>query len=162
MKITAPMLHDAWRATTIDFDKAMPEYYGTLSDKSKAMYEAMAVWLNTTLQESRPQIVCLCGSSRFSEAFRQANLVETLAGKIVLTIGCEWHSDQALGLTEADKQQLDKLHLRKIDLADIVYVLNVGGYIGDSTRREIEYAREQGKAIRWLEPLRDEKGEASA
>jgi hypothetical protein len=113
--------------------------------------EAEAMYVESLQQESRPQIICLCGSTRFGETFRAANLQETLAGRIVLSIGCEWHSDQTLGLTAVDKQQLDELHLRKIDLADVVYVLNVGGYVGSSTRREIEYARAQGKVIRWLE-----------
>src|SRR6266702_1589960 len=97
-------------------------------------------------------IVCLCGSTRFSEAFREANLRETLAGKIVLTGGCEWHGDQALGLTEEDKARLDELHLRKIDLADEILVINVGDYVGESTAYEIYYAARQGKPIRWLEP----------
>lgn len=98
-----------------------------------------------------PVIVCLCGSTRFSETFRAANLRETLAGKIVLSVGCDFKSDQALGLTEGDKKRLDELHKRKIDLADEVLVLNVGGYIGDSTRSEIEYAIRHGKHIRYLE-----------
>ena len=100
----------------------------------------------------RPTIVCLCGSTRFYEAFREANLRETLAGKIVLSIGCDFKSDDALGLTEADKKRLDELHLRKISLADEVLILNVGGYIGTSTANEISYAREAGKLLRWLEP----------
>lgn len=99
----------------------------------------------------RPIIVCLCGSTRFGDAFREANLKETLAGKIVLSIGCEWHSDQSLGLTEEDKQRLDQLHLRKIDLADEVLILNVGDYVGESTKREIIYALKHHKRIRWLE-----------
>lgn len=99
----------------------------------------------------RPTIVCLCGSTRFSEEFHQANLSETLDGKIVLTIGCDFKSDDALGLEPADKQRLDELHLRKIDLADEVLILNVGGYIGSSTRRELDYAIAQGKRIRLLE-----------
>ena len=98
----------------------------------------------------KPTIVCLCGSTRFSEAFRKANFDETLAGKIVLTIGCDFKSDEALGLTEDDKARLDELHLRKIDLADEVLILNVDGYIGQSTAREIKYAEEQGTFIRYL------------
>lgn len=98
-----------------------------------------------------PIIVCLCGSTRFSEAFHEANLRETLAGKIVLSIGCDFKSDDALGLTEADKKRLDELHLRKIDLADEILVLNVDGYVGESTAREIIYANDHGKRIRWLE-----------
>ena len=99
----------------------------------------------------RPVIVCLCGSTRFLEAFRVANLQETLAGNIVLTIGCDFKSDDALGLSFEDKQRVDELHLRKIDLADEILVLNVGGYVGQSTAREIAYACEQGKRVRWLE-----------
>ena len=99
----------------------------------------------------KPTIVCLCGSTRFSEAFRKANLEETLKGKIVLSIGCDFKSDDALGLTEDDKKRMDELHLKKIDLADEVLILNVGGYIGESTRRELEYAKRNGKRIRFLE-----------
>lgn len=109
----------------------------------------------TTL--SRPKIVCLCGSTRFSEAYQQANFYETLAGHIVLTIGCDMHSDAELfehyspSELEVIKNELDELHKRKIDLADQIYVLNVGGYVGNSTRSEIVYAEAQGKEIRWLE-----------
>ena len=99
----------------------------------------------------KPKIVVLCGSTRFSEAFREANLAETLAGKIVLTIGCDFKSDDALGLTDDDKQRLDILHLRKIDLADEMLVLNVNGYIGESTNNEILYAIKQKKKIRFLD-----------
>jgi len=85
------------------------------------------------------------------EAYREANLRETLAGSIVLTIGCDTKSDDALGLTPQDKARLKILHLDKIDLADEVLVLNVGNYIGESTALEIEYARSRGKKVRFLE-----------
>lgn len=104
-----------------------------------------------------PKIVCLCGSTRFSQAFQEANLKETLAGNIVLTIGCDMRSDADLFADkheyelEAIKATLDELHLRKIDIADEVLILNVGGYIGQSTRRELNYARGLGKHIRFLE-----------
>lgn len=110
------------------------------------------------MSEGRPAIVCLCGSTRFSAAFREANLTETLAGKIVLSIGCDLRSDQDIfgHMAEEElrhtKTALDELHLRKIDLADEVLILNVGGYVGESTRRELEYARRLGKVVRWLEP----------
>lgn len=110
---------------------------------------------NTT----RPTIVCLCGSTRFSEAFQRANLTETLAGRIVLTIGCDMHSDDTLLAYATDEQRteikarLDDLHLRKIDLADEVLILNVGGYIGASTRGELDYAHMRQKRIRYLEAV---------
>jgi hypothetical protein len=104
----------------------------------------------------KPTIVCLCGSTRFMQAFQDANLRETLAGKIVLSIGCNTKSDQDLALGPIDKTTLDLLHLFKIDLADEILVLNVGGYVGESTRREIDYALMVGKRVRWLEPLVEE------
>jgi hypothetical protein len=103
----------------------------------------------------KPTVVCLCGSTRFTEAYQEANLQETLRGHIVLTIGCDMKSDHALfdGLPdyalERIKSDLDELHLRKIDLADEVLVLDVDGYIGESTRRELNYARQHGKRIRY-------------
>lgn len=106
----------------------------------------------------QPTIVCLCGSTRFWRTFQQASLEETMAGRIVLSIGAASGTDDehfgSLPRDEYDriKAMLDELHLRKIDLADEVLILNVDGYIGESTRREMHYAYEQGKHVRWLEP----------
>jgi len=105
---------------------------------------------------TRPKVVCLCGSTRFYSAFQEANYRETMAGRIVLSVGFYPHATpeahgEEIGITPEQKAVLDELHLRKIDLADEVLVLNVGGYIGDSTRREVEYARTTGKPVRWLE-----------
>jgi hypothetical protein len=104
-----------------------------------------------------PRIVCLCGSGRFLEAFQNAEFSETLAGRIVLTIGCntiDIARDPVAAEIRHLKPRLDELHLRKIDLADEVLVLNVGGYIGESTSREIGYAVSLGKPVRYLEPVR--------
>lgn len=109
------------------------------------------------MNNNRPRIVCLCGSTRFSQAYQRANFDETLAGRIVLTIGCDMRSDAELfadkspGELDDIKRALDVLHMHKIDLADEILVLNVGGYIGESTRNEIAYARKMGKNIRYLE-----------
>jgi hypothetical protein len=115
--------------------------------------------LDKVIEESRnfPRIVCLCGSTRFFEAFMKANYEETLAGKIALSVGFYVHSSgqahgEQVGCTPEQKRTLDELHLRKIDLADEVLILNVDGYIGPSTSRELAYARKQGKLIRFLEP----------
>lgn len=101
-------------------------------------------------------VVCLCGSTRFMDAFQKAKYDETLAGRIVLSIGCDTKSDGELFKGpegDAIKIKLDELHKRKIDLADEVLILNVGGYIGSSTRSELEYAQKYGKKIRFLEPM---------
>ena len=126
---------------------------------------AVGNWISSGIQAStdahpRPLVVCLCGSTRFVEAFRKANLERTLAREIVLSIGCDTKSDadlQALGeLTVEAKAKLDELHKRKIDLCDEVLVLNVGGYLGESTRSEVAYALQHGKPIRWLEDPSEE------
>ena len=107
--------------------------------------------------QRRPTIVCLCGSVRFLEAFDQASLRETLAGRIVLSVGSHHQrDDDALAhLTDAERaaalDRLAALHRHKIDLADEILVINTGGYTGPSTRAEIAYARARGKTIRWLE-----------
>jgi len=98
---------------------------------------------------NRPKVVCLCGSTRFIDTFREANWTETLKGNIVLSIGCDTKSNDGLKLTIVDKTALDILHLRKIDLADEILVINVNNYIGESTSREIEYARSHGKPVRY-------------
>lgn len=104
--------------------------------------------------EPMPKIVCLCGSTRFMDAFHGAGWQLTLDGCIVLTVGvckhAEDHGGEALGPEVAAR--LDELHLRKIDLAEWVLVLNVDGYVGDSTRREVLYAYEHGKLVTYLEP----------
>lgn len=96
-----------------------------------------------------PVIVCLCGSTKFMTAFYDTNMRETLNGKIVLSVGMSSHGDCTP--TEQQKIALDELHKRKIDLADEVLILNVGGYVGDSTKSEILYALQHDKPIRWLE-----------
>lgn len=99
------------------------------------------------------KIVCLCGSTQFMVDFHKANWEFTLKGWIVLSVGvckhAERHGGEALGKDVAD--MLDELHLRKIDKADLVYVLNVNGYIGVSTAKEIAYAEEIGASVQYLE-----------
>lgn len=105
------------------------------------------------------KVVTLCGSTRFKDAFMAAQKRLTLAGCIVISVGLFGHSgdDEVWeGMSEdtltRTKLMLDDMHKRKIDMADEIYVINVGGYIGSSTRSEIEYAEAHGKAVRYLEP----------
>jgi hypothetical protein len=105
----------------------------------------------------RPTITVLCGSTRFCDEFDRQNMLLTLAGHIVLTIGVNMRTPAGLSATlnigvDEAKVRLDALHLAKIDLADEVFVLNVDGYIGESTRREIDYAESLGVPVRYLEP----------
>lgn len=96
-------------------------------------------------------VITLCGSTRFKEQFLEAQKRLTLEGDIVISVGLFGHSGDNEVWTEGTKQMLDDMHKRKIDLADSIYVINVGGYIGESTRSEIEYARKNGKRIEYLE-----------
>lgn len=97
-----------------------------------------------------PTIVCLCGSTRFKDAFIAAQRSETLAGKIVLSVGLFGH-EEAMDMGGETKKSLDRLHFDKILIADEVLILNVGGYIGESTRNEERYAMAMGKTVRYLE-----------
>ena len=106
-------------------------------------------------------IVTLCGSTRFHKEFQEANYEETMAGKIVLSVGFYLHSQKEnhgenVGCTEEQKKDLDLLHFDKIAMSSEILVLNVHGYIGESTRREIGFAFVKGKKIRFLE---EDKGE---
>ena len=100
---------------------------------------------------TKPTIVCLCGSTKFRNAFEAANKAETLEGRIVLSVGFFAHSGDGEP-TEEQKRALDELHLRKIDLADEVLFLNVEGYVGASTMRELAYSVFQHKRFRFLHP----------
>ena len=96
-------------------------------------------------------VITLCGSTRFKDSFLEAQKRLTLAGNIVISVGLFGHSGDDEVWTEGTKERLDDMHKRKIDMADGIYVINVGGYIGQSTRSEIEYARSQGKSVEFLE-----------
>ncbi|MFD5417530.1 hypothetical protein ACFWJT_05815 [Streptomyces sp. NPDC127069] len=109
-----------------------------------------------------PVIVAICGSTRFMDAMSKADLQETAAGRIVVRPGCAMKQPHALWGDPADaealKHRLDELHRAKIRLADEVLI--VGDYIGNSTRSEIDYARANGKPIRYTHPEVDPYGDA--
>lgn len=101
------------------------------------------------------KIITLCGSTKFKDEFIKAQKELTLQGNIVISVGLFGHADgdyQTI-LTDEIKIMLDDMHKRKIDLADEIYVINKSGYIGKSTRSEIEYAKSVGKIIRYLEKV---------
>ena len=106
------------------------------------------------------KVVTLCGSTRFKDEFMEVQKRLTLEGNIVISVGLFGHSgDNEVwesmdeGTVTKTKKMLDDMHKRKIDMADEIYVINVGGYIGFSTRSEIKYAQEAGKPVRYFEEL---------
>lgn len=100
------------------------------------------------------KVITLCGSTRFKNEFLEVQKRLTLEGNIVISVGLFGHSGDDVVWTEGVKDMLDRQHLAKIDLADEIFVINVRGYIGDSTRREIAYAEFKGKSISYLEEYR--------
>ena len=96
------------------------------------------------------KVITLCGSTRFKEAFLEAQKRLTLEGNIVISVGLFGHSGNEEVWIQGTKEMLDDMHKRKIDMADEIFVINVDGYIGSSTQSEIEYAKATGKTVRYL------------
>lgn len=106
------------------------------------------------------KVITLCGSTRFKDDFMRVQKELTLKGNIVISVGLFGHSgDNEVwdgmdeGTLSKTKEMLDDMHKRKIDMADEIFVINVGGYIGNSTRSEIEYAVKNGKKVNYLEKV---------
>lgn len=96
-------------------------------------------------------IITLCGSIKFKTEFMKVQEELTLKGNIVFTPN--FFSDMSNGINLETKKMLDKMHRQKIDMSDEIYVINVKGYIGESTKSEIEYAKTKGKKISYLENI---------
>lgn len=99
------------------------------------------------------KVITLCGSTRFKDQFIEAQKDLTLKGNIVITVGLFGHSGDSEALNDEVKAMLDDIHKRKIDMSDEIFVINVGGYIGNSTKSEIEYAKAHGKEVKYLEEV---------
>lgn len=103
------------------------------------------------------KVITLCGSTRFKEQFMQVQKELTLKGYIVISVCFFGHSGDAKNMDEETfaktKEMLDDIHKRKIDMADEIFVINVNGYIGESTKSEIKYAQETGKVVNYLEQI---------
>lgn len=104
------------------------------------------------------KVITLCGSTKFKEEFMKVQKELTLQGNIVISVGLFGHSgdnevweNMDEGTLTKTKEMLDDMHKRKIDMAYEIFVINVGGYIGESTKSEIEYATETGKKVNYLE-----------
>lgn len=108
--------------------------------------------------QGKYKVITLCGSTRFKDQFLETQKKLTLQGNIVISVGLFGHSgDQEVwenmeeGTLTKTKQMLDDMHRHKIDMADEIFVINVGGYIGASTQLEIAYALAAGKQVTYLE-----------
>lgn len=99
------------------------------------------------------KVITLCGSTKFKDDFIREQKRLTLEGNIVLTVGMFGHSGDNEVWTENTKAMLDDMHKRKIDMADEIFVINKGGYIGSSTKSEIEYALKTNKKVVYMEKV---------
>lgn len=104
------------------------------------------------------KVITLCGSTKFKDEFMKVQKKLTLEGNIVISVGLFGHSgDQEVwdgmdnGTLSKTKKMLDDMHKRKIDMADEIFVINVNGYIGESTKSEIEYAKKHNKKVNYLD-----------
>ena len=102
----------------------------------------------------RFKVITLCGSTRFKDEFLETQKRLTLEGNIVISVGLFGHSGDDEVWKEGTKEMLDNMHKRKIDMSDGIFVINVGGYVGESTRSEIDYAIKNGKTVEYLEPIK--------
>ena len=97
------------------------------------------------------KVITICGSMRYSkEMMKIAEELELKDGYAV--IQCVYNVD-GQKYEGIDASILDKIHRKKIDISDAIYVVNIDGYIGNSTRNEIEYAKNNGKEVIYNESI---------
>ena len=97
------------------------------------------------------KVITLCGSTKFKDDFIREQKRLSLEGNIVISVGCFGHSGDTEVWDDKIKEMLDDMHKRKIDMADEIFVINKNGYIGSSTKSEIEYAIKTGKKVNYME-----------
>ena len=103
--------------------------------------------------QGKYRVITLCGSTRFKNEFLEVQKSLTLKGNIVISVGLFGHSGDDEVWSKGTKEMLDDMHKAKIDMADEIFVINVGGYIGESTKSEIDYAIGNNKIVNYLEPI---------
>ena len=106
-----------------------------------------------SIVKNKYNIITLCGSIKFKNEFIKVQERLTLEGNIVFTPNF-FNSIKKEEINEKIKKMLDEMHRQKIDMSDEIYVINLGGYIGESTKSEIEYAKAKGKEISYLECIK--------
>lgn len=96
-------------------------------------------------------VVTLCGSSKFRDDFRRVEKELCLKGNVVLSMNLFGHTDSPEAFKPETKSMLDDIHKQKISMSDFIYVINKGGYIGESTRNEIKFAKSLGIEVHYME-----------
>ncbi len=104
--------------------------------------------------QGKYKVITLCGSTKFKDDFIREQKRLTLEGNIVITVGMFGHSGDDEVWTDNVKEMLDDMHKRKIDMSDEIFVINKNGYVGSSTKSEIEYALKTNKKVVFMEPVK--------
>ena len=134
----------------------MQENWGWMTKPAKYRYVLDSIIESAErIMVGKYKVITLCGSTRFKDAFLETQKRLTLEGNIVISVGLFGHSGDEEVWEPGTKEMLDDMHKRKIDMADEIFVINVDGYIGSSTRSEIEYAEKTGKKVNYLESIID-------
>ncbi|GIN61856.1 hypothetical protein J27TS8_18490 [Robertmurraya siralis] len=98
------------------------------------------------------KVITLCGSTKFKEQFEKTNAYLTMQGNIVISLGF-FEQSEGIEITQEQVRLFEKIHYEKINISDEIVVIDVDGYIGNSTRKEIEYAKKQGKSVRYYSQI---------
>lgn len=96
------------------------------------------------------KIVTICGSMKFKDKMMEVAKDLEIKSKYIV-IQCVYCDDR---ISKEEQEILAKIHYNKIEISDAIYVINVNGYIGNSTAKEIEYAKKLGKEVLYLEPIK--------
>ncbi len=98
------------------------------------------------------KIVTICGSLKFTKEMIDVSLKLQIEKGYIVIQPCYNFND--ISLNEKDIQTVNKIHKQKIDISDAIYVLNINGYIGNSVKSEIEYAKAHNKEIIYHTPIK--------
>lgn len=119
-------------------------------------FDAILFKNRPTYLNGKHKTITLCGSTKFKEQFLAAQKRLTLEGNVVISVGLFGHSGDEQAWSENTKTMLDEIHTQKIAMADQIFVINKNGYVGESTKKQIQYATSNNKIIKYLEPIEQE------
>lgn len=153
---TSELIHQKTLNSSANYMIVSPkvaDWFAKLNVREQRRKKLEAIKLKNKLEEMN--IITLCGSTKYKDEYLMVNKWLTLQGNIVISVSMFGHVDKE-PLSQSEKLTLDVIHKSKIDIANEIFVININGYIGTSTKQEIEYADFKGKKIRFLTDEKDE------
>ncbi|MDQ0258032.1 hypothetical protein J2S74_005495 [Evansella vedderi] len=98
------------------------------------------------------KVITLCGSTKFKDQFEEVNKYLTLKGNVVISVGF-FEQSEGIDITKEQERLFEEIHRKKIDMSDEICVIDVDGYIGHSTNKEIRYAQAREKKVTYYSQL---------